>query len=266
MLRLCGLLLLGLTLTGADRPPHTGASGRTWPRSQNSRLGTVTSVERVHITRGFTVFRGDTQEEVTIHEGLLIRIKGLDWTEFLPTAVEPPSLMLGDSSGAILSMRWASSEKEPTVILTEAPPPGTEVGLWMTGRGGLTVLSGAEFKRAQVHALGAKGSGVNIRTPSAEAPVASYLSLQVLEEKFRGPTYMNGVYAPELCAHIQVACGFKETTHGRLDCGVCPQGQTCTADNTCCTPATCTSLGRTCGTVVPDGCGASLDCGACPVR
>ncbi|MBZ4371961.1 hypothetical protein [Corallococcus sp. AS-1-6] len=131
---------------------------------------------------------------------------------------------------------------------------------------GPTLSRGAEFKRAQARELGPKGRGVNIQTPSAEAPVSSYLSVRVLEEAVRGRWPMDGVHAPELCASIHVACGFRETPFGRIDCGVCPQGQTCTADNTCCTPATCASLGRSCGTVVPDGCGHSLDCGACPVR
>ncbi|MBN9685999.1 MULTISPECIES: hypothetical protein [unclassified Corallococcus] len=153
MLRLCGLLVLTLTLACAERPPPPAP--RTWPRSQNSGLGTVTSVERVHITQGFQVLRGATLEEVTVHEGLLIKLQDLSPVEFLPRAMSPPSLVLGDS--------------------------------------------------------------------------------------------------------------FAEMIDG-LDCGVCPQGQTCTADNTCCTPATCASLGRSCGTVVPDGCGHALDCGACPVR
>ncbi|QAT84818.1 branched-chain amino acid ABC transporter2C amino acid-binding protein [Corallococcus coralloides] len=263
MLRLCGLLLLGLTLACTEPPPPPAP--RTWPRSQNSGLGTVTSVERVHITRGFTVFRGDTQEEVTVHEGLLIKLQGLNWTEFMPRAMPPPSLVLGDSYVEMIVDPF--SFRSSTVILTEAPPPGTEVGLWMTPPWeGPTLSRGAEFKKAQTRELGAKGRGVNIRTPAAEAPVSSYLSLEVLREKVGGRRSMNGVPAPELCAHVQVACGFKETAHGRIDCGVCPQGQTCTADNTCCTPATCASLGRSCGTVVPDGCGFALDCGACPVR
>lgn len=263
MLRLCGLLLLGLMLTGADRPSHA-AFKRTWPRAQNSRLGTVASVERVHITRGFIVLRGDTQEEVTIHEGLLIRLQGLSPTEFMPRAMPPPSLVLGDSYVEMIVDPFAF--RPTTVILTEAPPPGTEVGLWMTSLLEGPTPHGAEFKKAQTRELGPKGRGVNIRTPSADAPVSSYLSLEVLQEEVGGRRSMNGVHAPELCAHINVACGFTQTTFGRIDCGVCPQGQTCTADNTCCTPGTCASLGRSCGTVVPDGCGQSLDCGACPVR
>ncbi|MBN8467290.1 hypothetical protein JYJ95_12260 [Corallococcus exiguus] len=262
MMRWCHLLVLGLTLSCAERPPPPAP--RTWPRSQNFRLGTVTSVQRVHITQGFKVLRGDTQEEVTVHEGLLINLQGLSWTEFMPRAMAPPSLVQGDSY--VVMILDPFSFRPTTVLLTEAPPPGTEVGLWMTlpWEGGMP--RGAEFKKAQARELGPKGSGVNIQTPAAEAPVSSYLSLEVLEEEVRGRGSMNGVHAPELCASIHVACGFKETLHGRIDCGVCPQGQSCTADNTCCTPATCASLGRSCGTVVPDGCGYSLDCGACPVR
>ncbi|RKH75140.1 hypothetical protein D7Y21_40800 [Corallococcus sp. AB045] len=261
MMRWCHLLVLGLTLACSERPPPLAP--RTWPRSQSSGFGTVTSVERVHITQGFTVVRGETQEEVTIHEGLLIKIQGLSPLDFLPTALMPPSLVLGDTFAEMISR---PSGSRPTVILTEAPPPGTEVGLWMTLPWEGSTVRGAEFKNAQTRELGPKGSGVNIQTPSADAPVTSYLSVEVLKEKVRGRRTMNGVHAPELCASIQVACGFKDTTFGRIDCGMCPQGQTCTADNTCCTPATCASLGRSCGTVVPDGCGHALDCGACPVR
>ncbi|NRD56402.1 hypothetical protein [Corallococcus exiguus] len=260
MLRLCGLLLLGLTVACAERP-HPPAP-RTWPRSQNSGLGTVTSVERVHITQGFQVLRGETQDEVTVHEGLLIKLQGLSPVAFLPRAMSPPSMVLGDSFAEMIT--WPSG-LSPTVLLTEAPPPGTEAGLWMS-HSWEDPTSGAEFKRALTRALGPQGRGVNIQTPSADAPVSSYLSVEVLREEFQGRRTMNGVHAPELCARIQVACGFKDTTFGRIDCGVCPQGQTCTADNTCCTPATCASLGRSCGTVVPDGCGHALDCGACPVR
>ncbi|WP_147470001.1 hypothetical protein [Corallococcus sp. AB049A] len=224
----------------------------------------MTSVERVHITRGFTVLRGDTQEEVTVHDGLLIKLQGLSWTEFMPRAMPPPSLVLGDSYVNMIVDPFAF--RPATVILTEAPPPDTEVGLWMTLPWEVAPQPGADFKKAQARELGPKGRGVNIRTPSADAPVSSYLSLEVLQEKVGGRRSMNGVHAPELCASIHVACGFTETIHGRIDCGGCPQGQTCTQDNTCCTPATCASLGRSCGSVVPDGCGASLDCGACPVR
>ncbi|MHA7630376.1 hypothetical protein [Corallococcus sp. M7] len=265
MSRLCGLLLLGLTLACTEPPPPPDP--QTWPRSQNSGLGTVTSVERVHVTRGFSVLRGEAQQQVIVHEGLLIRLQGLSPLDFMPTALGPASLLLGDSRGLLLSMPYGDLRGGTFVVLTEAPPPGTEAGLWMTGHGGLDVLSGIGFKNAQVRALAPDANrGVNIQTPAADAPVASYLSLEALKEKLRGPRSMNGVPAPELCASIHVACGFTETPHGRIDCGVCPQGQTCTADNTCCTPATCASLGRSCGSVVPDGCGQSLDCGACPVR
>ncbi|MBN8232769.1 hypothetical protein JYK02_35150 [Corallococcus macrosporus] len=248
MLRLCGLLVLGLMLACSELPPPPAP--RAWPRSQNSDLGTVTSVERVHITRGFGVFRGATQEPTTVHEGLLIRLRGLSPLEFMPTALMPPALMLGESQALLLSIPYQDFEGGDFVLLTEAPPPGTEVGLWLTSERSLAP---------------AGHRGVNIRTPPAEAPVASYLSLEVLREQHAGRMRMDGVSAPELCASIQIACGFAETTHGRIDCGLCPRGQTCTADNTCCTPGTCASLGRSCGTVVPDGCGHSLDCGACPV-
>ncbi len=50
-----------------------------------------------------------------------------------------------------------------------------------------------------------------------------------------------------------------------LMCASCPTGQVCGAPDagfTCCTPATCGSLGWKCGTG-PDGCGGMLSCGTC---
>ncbi|RYZ16318.1 MAG: hypothetical protein EOO70_04725, partial [Myxococcaceae bacterium] len=114
MLRLGGLLLLGLMLACADRPPPPAP--RSWPRSQNSRLGTVTSVERVHIVRGFKVLRGETLEWDTVHEGLLIKLQGPNPMEFIGRAQLPPALVLGDSSGEILSTTWTPSQSASSVI------------------------------------------------------------------------------------------------------------------------------------------------------
>jgi Bacterial Ig domain len=47
-----------------------------------------------------------------------------------------------------------------------------------------------------------------------------------------------------------------------LTCGSCAAGQTCTAQNQCCTPTSCAAQGVTCGSRL-DGCGGILTCGSC---
>jgi hypothetical protein len=48
----------------------------------------------------------------------------------------------------------------------------------------------------------------------------------------------------------------------RHDCS-CPLGKTCNAaTGACCTPTTCSALGKNCGSW-PDGCGNTLNCGTC---
>lgn len=69
------------------------------------------------------------------------------------------------------------------------------------------------------------------------------------------------------CGQVGDGCG------RLLDCGTCPTGQSCGGDGVAgvcgtgsatCTPLTCTPTGgRYCGKI-GDGCGHSLDCGACP--
>ena len=67
------------------------------------------------------------------------------------------------------------------------------------------------------------------------------------------------------CGQIPNGCG------GTLQCGDCPQGESCGAggqSNVCgagtCTPKTCEEQGLTCGQG-SDGCGKTLDCGSCEV-
>jgi hypothetical protein len=71
------------------------------------------------------------------------------------------------------------------------------------------------------------------------------------------------------CGVVGNGCG------GQVDCGMCPSAQTCggggipnvcgaAADSGTCTPTTCTPPNGTyCGTV-GNGCGGSINCGACP--
>ena len=72
---------------------------------------------------------------------------------------------------------------------------------------------------------------------------------------------------PTTCGAHNATCGtIADGCGGTLSCGSCPASQTCGGGGTpnqCggCVPATCGSLGLTCGSNVPDGCGGSLDCG-----
>lgn len=73
------------------------------------------------------------------------------------------------------------------------------------------------------------------------------------------------------CASLGVQCGpVSDGCGGVLECGACPQGQTCGgggAANMCgtgpCVPTTCEALGASCGAVA-NGCGGVLECGTCP--
>lgn len=69
------------------------------------------------------------------------------------------------------------------------------------------------------------------------------------------------------CAMLAAQCGTPDDgCGGKLDCGVCPEGQTCVSGK-CqaagCNPKTCAQLGASCGQA-DDGCGGKLECGACP--
>jgi hypothetical protein len=86
------------------------------------------------------------------------------------------------------------------------------------------------------------------------------------------PPTVNGC-TPTTCMALGYNCGKTGDGCGNIiDCGMCPSGQTCGANNmpnvcgsspTPCTPATCQSLGFNCGKA-GDGCGGVLDCGTCP--
>jgi hypothetical protein len=75
------------------------------------------------------------------------------------------------------------------------------------------------------------------------------------------------------CTALGFTCGMQGDGCGStLDCGTCTAPESCGGGGTAnacgqsdagpCVPATCTSLGATCGTQ-GDGCGMTLDCGTC---
>ncbi|RKG54561.1 hypothetical protein D7X30_29020 [Corallococcus sp. AB011P] len=215
----------------------------------------MVSVEPVHIQEGFTVWRDGA--EVTLQDGLLIRVDGLSRSQFMPRAITAPLFVLGNTVGQTLLTPFDQGQ---AVLLTDSPPPDTEVALWMTNPGETPdVLVGAGLRARQSKALGATAhSGINIRTPPASAPRTNYAAHVDLMDQLVTPRV-----SPDICSRVGKQCGvIPETTHGRLDCGSCPTGQLCKTDNMCCTPSTCATQGRACGPAV-DGCGNALDCGSC---
>lgn len=86
-----------------------------------------------------------------------------------------------------------------------------------------------------------------------------------------GGTTKTAVCTPATCASLQASCGeASDGCGGVLQCGGCPDGQTCGGAgvaNACGVPAcqatTCQALGANCGGIA-DGCGGELDCGSCP--
>jgi hypothetical protein len=85
-----------------------------------------------------------------------------------------------------------------------------------------------------------------------------------------------GACAPVSCAAQNIACGSAGDGCGNLlDCGSCPNGQTCggggvagqcgapNADAGSCVPTTCTQQNIACGPT-GDGCGNLIQCGDCP--
>ena len=79
---------------------------------------------------------------------------------------------------------------------------------------------------------------------------------------------------PDTCDSLHIECGIRSDGCGDyIACGGCPSGSICyndwcvtdlvpTPPAPACTPDTCQSLDRHCGTV-SDGCGGSLSCGSC---
>lgn len=80
-----------------------------------------------------------------------------------------------------------------------------------------------------------------------------------------------GPCVPRSCVELGLGCGRGlDGCGGTLDCGTCPDGETCGAGgpNLCgvgtCVRKTCFDLGASCGPI-SDGCDDVLDCGGCPV-
>ena len=80
---------------------------------------------------------------------------------------------------------------------------------------------------------------------------------------------------PDTCDSLYRECGVVSDGCGAtLSCGSCGSGESCTSWGSCvavaapnpapptCTPSTCQSLGRECGSA-SDGCGGTLNCGGC---
>jgi hypothetical protein len=73
---------------------------------------------------------------------------------------------------------------------------------------------------------------------------------------------------PKSCSQLGVTCGTADDSCGHtLNCGGCPQGQTCGGGGVVgkcggCVPKTCQSQSLECGPA-GDGCGNTLDCGHC---
>lgn len=90
-----------------------------------------------------------------------------------------------------------------------------------------------------------------------------------------GPNKCGVNCTPKTCQQLGKNCGlFGDGCGTDLNCGTCAPGQTCGAfaANVCwapgaCTPKTvaqaCAQAGKNCGPV-PNGCGGTVDCGACP--
>jgi hypothetical protein len=56
------------------------------------------------------------------------------------------------------------------------------------------------------------------------------------------------------------ACGVAPACAGFVFCGSCPTGEVCTSQHMCCTPGCAAGA---CG-LAPDGCGGTINCGGCP--
>lgn len=176
------LSCLLLVVACSDRAPvPVAAPARPSPvGSLNSGLGTVVSVEPVRITEGFGIWREGV--EVIDHDGLLIRVDGFDGLSFLPRAMTGPLFVLGGNVGLMLISPLHNNGQ--VVLLMDSPPSGTEVALWMTNAGeSPTRLKGQRLEAAQARALSVNGhAGINIRTPPANAPRATYPTLRALME------------------------------------------------------------------------------------
>ncbi len=251
------LLLFLLLFAGACSNSASTIPAPAQPlRSLNSGLGTLVSVEPVRVEEGFEVWRQGTR--ITVQDGLLIRLDGLNGSDFIAQAGTPPMFVLGDTIGVTLAQPL---EDGKALLLMHSPPADTEVPLWVTSSDMLPHrLQGTTLVAAQQAALAATASdGLNIQTPPASVPRTVYSSLPALRL-----AVLNMKMPREVCALVGKECGVvPRTQFGMIDCGACEAGKLCTSANQCCTPSTCTAQGRSCG-AASDGCGNKLECGTCP--
>jgi hypothetical protein len=247
--------LAALSSSCSDRA-KAPASPRGTLRSQNSGLGTVESVEPVRVSEGFKLWRNG--QEVTFHDGLLIRLRDVNPLDFYPQNITPPLFVLGDAVADELASPFSSKE---TILLTWAPPPDTDVPLWLTPKGTLPdLLVGPTLTQLQTQAIAATAtSGLTIHTPPASTPQTVY---NTLDDVLYAVTPLRA--SPEVCALVGKGCGLvPQSRFGPIDCGPCLTGQVCTSENQCCWPTTCYERAFTCGTL--DSCGTTLNCGTCVI-
>ncbi len=206
-------VLLCLVLAAAcARPPSPESL-----RARNPGFATLISVEPVRISEGFEVWRNG--ERLAVQDGLLIRLDGVDASAFLPRAASSSMFVLGDTIGVALETPLVDGK---AFLLMAAPPPETEVPLWLTNGDvlptRLTLPSSPERQRAELVARG--HDWLDIRVPPADAPRATYATRNHL---LLAKT--NRRLSPELCALVELKCGVSlKTQLGVADCGPCASG------------------------------------------
>ncbi len=170
------LLVAGCTHTS----PWSSTQGQK-PLALDSGLGTRVSVRPVHVEEGFKVWRGG--ERLTLHDGLLIHLEGLDAGYFMPRAISSPMFVLDDTVGLLLVNPLLSHGQ--IILLAHSPDSGAQAVLWMTHAGVLPQkLVGARLA-ANAH------RGQNIAVPSAATPRETYPTLEALRREVSPPVVIH---------------------------------------------------------------------------
>ena len=74
------------------------------------------------------------------------------------------------------------------------------------------------------------------------------------------------VTCTDTCSSLGYVCGTHTICGVSTNCGTCTSPAVCNSSGQCvttCTPATCSSLGKSCGTWANGTCGGTLNCGTC---